>query len=283
MRFCALLSGGKDSVYAAYLLQRQGHVLACAAQLAPPAGGPEELDSYMFQTVGHAAVSAVAACMGVPLYTTSLRGRPLCTSLDYAETEGDEVEDLHCLLQRVVEAEHIEGVSCGAVLSRYQRKRLEEVCGRLGLQALCPLWGWDQEELLRAMIRDGHEAIICKVATAGLGAQHLGRGISELFPELLRLRDRWGINVAGEGGEYETFTVSSPCFRHPLRFCTPHRVVVDKEDDLAPCAYLVLGDALVDNEAVLVPQSQTLLAPGNPADKIADTSSGAADGQQTVY
>lgn len=261
MRFCALLSGGKDSVYAAHLLQREGHTLVCAAHLAPPAGGPEELDSFMFQTVGHGGVGAVAACMGVPLYSGEIGGRSLCTSLEYTATEGDEIEDLHRLLGRVAEAEGVEGVSCGAVLSRYQRARLEEVCGRLGLRPLCPLWGRDQEELLRAMARDGHDAIICKVASAGLGVRHLGRLVSELLPELLELQARWGTNVAGEGGEYETFTVSSPCFVRPLRFLTPHTVVVERDDDLAPRAYLVLGEAAVGDGEGGAPEPGGRFAP----------------------
>jgi diphthine-ammonia ligase len=32
-------------------------------------------------------------------------------------------------------------------------------------------------------------------------------------PQLLSLEAKFGVNVCGEGGEYETFTLDSPLFR----------------------------------------------------------------------
>ena len=59
MKFVALLSGGKDSVYSTMEACRLGHTLVCGANLAPAPreGGGEgesaETDSYMYQTAGH--------------------------------------------------------------------------------------------------------------------------------------------------------------------------------------------------------------------------------------
>ena len=64
----------------------------------------EELDSWMFQTVGHNAIHAIAECMQVPLYQGDLGGIAHQKSLEYNEEESelsDEVEDLKNLLQRV--------------------------------------------------------------------------------------------------------------------------------------------------------------------------------------
>lgn len=49
------------------------------------------MDSYMFQTVGHTAVDAIAAAVGVPLYRAPLQGRSVHTAMDYTATEGDEM------------------------------------------------------------------------------------------------------------------------------------------------------------------------------------------------
>ena len=81
----------------------------------------------MYQTVGHEAVELLAQAMGLPLYRTSTRGRSLGRGLHYSQQEGDEVEDLVHLLQWVQRSERVEGVASGAVLSDYQRLRIEHV------------------------------------------------------------------------------------------------------------------------------------------------------------
>jgi diphthine-ammonia ligase len=61
----------------------------------------------------------------------------------------DEVEDLYELLKQCKsQYPDIEGVSCGAIVSTYQRLRVENVCSRLGLTVLSFLWQRDRAELL---------------------------------------------------------------------------------------------------------------------------------------
>lgn len=63
------------------------------------------------------------------------------------------------------------------------------------------------------MIDSGTEAVIIKVATLGLGRKHLGLTLRELQPVALQNMERFQMNVCGEGGEFESFTVDSPLFR----------------------------------------------------------------------
>ncbi|KAJ6667342.1 hypothetical protein lerEdw1_017320, partial [Lerista edwardsae] len=65
------------------------------------------------------------------------------------------------------EEEDVEGVSVGAILSDYQRVRVEDVCKRLTLQPLAYLWRQNQETLLKEMISSDIRAIIIKVAAFG--------------------------------------------------------------------------------------------------------------------
>ncbi len=82
----------------------------------------------MFQTVGHEGVSLISEAMEVPLYRAFTRGKSLARDLVYTPTEEDEVEELYELLVRVCEeCGGVEGVSSGAVLSDYQRLRVENV------------------------------------------------------------------------------------------------------------------------------------------------------------
>jgi len=105
----------------------------------------------------------------------------------------------------------VEGVVTGAVASNYQRRRVEEVCRRLGLKALHPLWGEERPSLLRELLREGFEVIVTSVSAEGLGEEWLGRRLDEgAVEELLERGRRYGFDPVGEGGEYETFVLSSP-------------------------------------------------------------------------
>lgn len=63
--------------------------------------GSDELDSYMYQTVGHHAIDLYAEAMALPLYRHTIRGRSVDTGRVYTKCEGDEVEDLYELLKLV--------------------------------------------------------------------------------------------------------------------------------------------------------------------------------------
>lgn len=58
MKVVALISGGKDSCFNMMKCVDNGHKVVCLANLYPSEG--DELDSYMYQTVGHNAVEVWA-------------------------------------------------------------------------------------------------------------------------------------------------------------------------------------------------------------------------------
>ncbi|CAB1331073.1 unnamed protein product, partial [Coregonus sp. 'balchen'] len=283
MKVVALISGGKDSCYNMMQCVAAGHQIVALANLRP--ANTDELDSYMYQTVGHQAIDLYAEAMDLPLYRRTIQGSSLDTGRDYSQTEGDEVEDLYHLLKMVqvylnmeersccpgltftcppvlyintvhaaeggwlghaavikissvshpwlkrllhshplpaclgkegggrettkmseaqnekggrnpaqnslvvsavivlrligvthrgdsdetmdIEKEDVEAVSVGAILSDYQRVRVENVCVRLGLQPLAYLWRRDQATLLSEMISCDLHALLIKVAAFG--------------------------------------------------------------------------------------------------------------------
>jgi len=178
----------------------------------------------MYQTVGHDAVHVVAAAMGVPLYRACIRGQPNNQGAIYGARDPtsstydahDETEDLYRLL-REVKAHHpdVEGVSVGAILSNYQRVRVEHVVLRpdIQLQPLAFLWQRNQTSLLHEMNVSGLDAILIKVAGIGLGERDLGKSLRALTPKLEQLHELYGAHVCGEGGEYETLALDSPLFQ----------------------------------------------------------------------
>ncbi|XP_045107874.1 diphthine--ammonia ligase-like [Portunus trituberculatus] len=222
MRVVGLVSGGKDSCFNLLQCVAAGHQVVALANLAP--NHTDELDSYMYQSVGHMGVEMYAEAVGVPLFRRVIQGSSLnTTSITYNPTEGDEVEDLYLLLKEVQEKCEVDAVSVGAVLSDYQRVRVENVCSRLGLVCLAYMWRRDQSELLQEMVACGLDAILIKVAAIGLHPRkHLGKSISQMMSYLEKMKEKYHVNVCGEGGEYETFTLDCPLFRK--------RIVVHKTE-----------------------------------------------------
>ena len=217
MKVVALVSGGKDSCYSMMKCVAHGHEVVALANLHPPASVGEELDSFMYQTVGYAHVAGIAEAMGLPLFRRAIVGTAVEQGLGYAETAGDEVEDLHALLSTVVaQMPEVSAVCSGAILSSYQRARVESVCARLGLASLAFLWQREQAPLIEEMAAAGVHAVLVKVASLGLSERHLGKSIGELRPHFRALEAKFGFHVAGEGGEYETFTLDCPLFKRRL-------------------------------------------------------------------
>lgn len=61
----------------------------------------DELDSYMFQTVGHDVIQLYGEALGLPLFRRTIKGESLCVESNYEENIGDEVEDLYELLKEI--------------------------------------------------------------------------------------------------------------------------------------------------------------------------------------
>jgi diphthine-ammonia ligase len=154
---------------------------------------PEELenevDSFMFQSVGHQIISLYSEAIGAPLYRQPIKkGSSINRNSEYTITPDDEVENLVKLIEQVKkDFPDIEAVASGAILSNYQRVRIEHVCSRFGLVSLAYLWQRDQSELLNDMIVNNVDAIVVKVASAGLSKKHVGKSIAELQVQLEEL------------------------------------------------------------------------------------------------
>ncbi|KAE9588765.1 hypothetical protein Lal_00042259 [Lupinus albus] len=160
--------------------------------------------------------------------------------LGYRVTQGDEVEDMFNLLCEVKrQIPSVNAVSSGAIASDYQRLRVESVCSRLGFVSLAYLWRQDQSLLLQEMIGNGIVAVTVKVAAMGLDpAKHLGKELAFLTAYLHKLKELYGINVCGEGGEYETLTLDCPLFTNARIVLDEYEVVRHSSDSIAPVGVL---------------------------------------------
>ncbi|PAV20984.1 meiotically up-regulated 71 [Pyrrhoderma noxium] len=270
MKYVALLSGGKDSCFNLVCCSQNGHELTAAASLGP-GQGKEEIDSFLYQTVGQDAIELVAGALDVPLYRKVISGSAVEQGGEYGSREGgqssggvkgDETEDLYELLLEIKNRHpEIHGVSVGAILSNYQRVRVEHVCQRLSLTPLCFLWQRDQEELLSEMIEARVEAVLIKVAGIGLKPVHLGKTLEEMQPTLLHLNNLYGLHVCGEGGEYETLTLDCPLFKKRI-VLREVEAVIHSDSGFATVAYIRVKKASLEpktfDERTVLPTSPIL-------------------------
>jgi asparagine synthase (glutamine-hydrolysing) len=192
MRLASLLSGGKDSVYAAHLMQREHHLSYMVSMK------PENPDSYMFHTVNIGVTRLQAEAWGIPYVE--------------AKTEGEKENELGDLKETLSTLD-IDGVITGAITSKYQADRVNRLCHELGLTHLSPLWARDREQLLHEMLCSGMQIIFSAVAAHGLDQSWLGEPLTpERITKLRNLNDRFGVDMCGEGGEYESLVVDAPWF-----------------------------------------------------------------------
>jgi ABC transporter with metal-binding/Fe-S-binding domain ATP-binding protein len=197
MRLAGLFSGGKDSCYAARLAEEAGHTLDYLVSMRS-----ENPDSYMFHTVNIGLTELQAYAWGKEHVEAKTRG-----------VKEKELDDL----KRCLETLDVEGVVTGAVASSYQRQRIDGICSELGMEHVSPLWGRERVGLLNEMLGSGMVIVFSAVAARGLDRGWLGAKLDRhAVGRLVGLRDRFGVDPCGEGGEYESLVLDAPWFRYRI-------------------------------------------------------------------
>jgi len=208
MRVTALFSGGKDSNYALAWALRQDWVIPYLVSVFS-----DNPDSYMFQTAGMELSEYAAKAVGIPQVKAWTAGE-----------EEREVLDLADVIARLVDDEDLEGVVSGALRSEYQKTRIDKICTDLGIKSISPIWHKDPEEHLRTVIwEERFDILIVSVSAEGLDEEYLGRKLDmACMMDLKSVQKRYGINIDGEGGEFETIVLDASHYKK--------RVVIDEMD-----------------------------------------------------
>lgn len=190
----ALFSGGKDSAYSIYLAQQRGWAVKTLVTMLPKRG-----DSYMFHVPNAGLAPLLAEAMGL-----------LCKTISTSGKKEAELEDLKRALANL----NVDGVVTGAIASDYQASRIDRICFDLGLVTHNLLWRRSQRDALEDIISAGFNVIIVGVYAEGLGRDWLGRRLNtSSLEDLARISKKHGINISGEGGEFETLVLDGPNFR----------------------------------------------------------------------
>jgi predicted ATP pyrophosphatase (TIGR00289 family) len=199
MKAAILYSGGKDSNRALQWAVNDGLDVEYLVTMFPMI-----VDSFMYHTPALNLVDLSSKAVGIPLVKGATSG-----------IKEEEVEDLEVTLEPL----DIECVVSGALESTYQKNRVDHVCFALGVKSYAPFWHHDLETHLRETIEMGFDVRFVGVSALGLDEKWLGRRLDhKALGELKELHEKYKVNLAGEGGEYETYVCDGPTFKQRIEF-----------------------------------------------------------------
>ena len=207
MKCAVLFSGGKDSTYATFLAKKEGYTISCLISIIS-----ENPESYMFHTPSISKVEKQAELMNIPI-----------TKWDTKGEKELELIDLENAIKKAKDEYNIETIVTGAIQSVYQLSRIQKICDKLNINCFNPLWQKNQIQLLQELVENKFEIMIIGVFAYPLDEKWLGRKIDKKFIEdVKKLQEKYDINPAGEGGEFETFVVNCPLFEKKIK-------IIDRE------------------------------------------------------
>ncbi len=205
LHVAALVSGGKDSALALYRALKQGYKVKYLVTMIP-----QRPDSWMFHYPNIHLADLFAEAVGIPLVKGETSG--------VKETELENLKRLLANLQ-------VDGVVTGAIMSQYQKKRIDRICQELNLKSIAPLWHENPQKLLAEMVDLNFEVLIVGVYAYGFDITWLGRKINQkTISDLIKLSKKYQISVVGEGGEYETLVLDAPFFKKRIQLVQTEKI-----------------------------------------------------------
>ena len=197
MNVASLFSGGKDSIFSIYIAKQWGWDIKYLITLYP-----KKNYSWMFHHLNINQTEKIAKALDINHIKKF--------------TEGNKEEEI-LDLKEVLKNLNIDGVISGAIASEYQRTRIEKICHELKIKSFTPIWHKNQTQIIKDQIKAGFKIMIIGVFALGFEKNFLGKYLdNKVINELISLSKKYNINVAGEGGEYETITLDGPIFKNKL-------------------------------------------------------------------
>ena len=202
MKLASLFSGGKDSTFAIYVAKKQGHDVKCLLSIFPKSD-----ESHLLHHPNMKWTKLQSESMNIPQLTTT----------STSDKTDDELILIENLLQNAKEQFQIEGLVHGGIQSKFQKDKFENICSKLNLKVIAPLWNTDPELYMNELLDSKFDFIMTTVSSDGLDDSWLGKTISKSDIVLLKhLSEKFGFNLNFEGGEAETFVINCPLFTNPI-------------------------------------------------------------------
>ena len=203
MKLAALYSGGKDSTFAIYKAKSEGYDVKCLVTIFPHS---DESKFLHYPNINMTSLQAESMKL------------PQLSSYAVSNDTKIELSELEFLLGQAKQVFGIEGIVHGGILSEFQKNHFEDICKKLSLKIISPLWGIDQKQYMKKLIESDFKFIITSVSSEGLDDSLLGREITKNdIDDLEKLSITHGFNLSFEGGEAESLVLDCPLFSKPLK------------------------------------------------------------------
>lgn len=200
-------SGGKDSCFACYRAGAGGLKVLRLLNMITEDGKlswSHGLSSEILQVQSQA--------IGIPLVQKRTRRK------DY------EAEFKNAL--RALKQKGIGGGVFGDIDLNEHRQWIERVCQEADITPHLPLWGENQDRVLKEFVDLGFEAVFVVTKADLLGEEWLGRKVDLGFIKHLEgLKGTKNITPCGEAGEYHTFVVDGPLFKQRVEILESRKVL----------------------------------------------------------
>lgn len=210
MKLAALFSGGKDSTYSIFLAKKQDHEIKCLLSVFPKSD-----ESHLLHYPNLQWTHLQSQSMQIPQLTIKS---------EFDETDN-EIKSLEKILIQSINEYQIEGLVHGGIQSQFQKEKFENLCDKLNLKSIAPLWNRKPLEYMNELISSNFVFIITSVSSGGLDDSWLGKIITKNdVVNLYALSQKFGFNLNFEGGEAETFVVDCPLFSHAIKIIQGEKI-----------------------------------------------------------
>ena len=204
-----LFSGGKDSLYAIYLAEKEGvkveHLICLIPSFPVPSPHAENLEAIKF----------IAKSM-----------RRKLTIIDLHDGADEFISVLRSL--------NVDILVAGDVCIEEHKSWLEKICNEANVNLLEPLFGRDTTKLFKEIFNSGFKAVIIGVDTRYLEEEWLGFTLNKETAADFLSRVGYA-DPLGENGEYHTLVTNCPLYPKPLRTNPAKKVTADN------ITYLILS------------------------------------------
>jgi predicted ATP pyrophosphatase (TIGR00289 family) len=226
MKVAILFSGGKDSTMALYHALKEKEDVKYLLSMKSAND-----ESYMFHVPNIHITDLLSEALDIPIISGVTQG-----------VKEEELKDLKREFENL-KSLGVEAIYTGALYSTYQKSRIERLGGEVGLEIVSPYWHVDELEYMRQIVSLGFKVIICGVAAWGLDESWLGRIIDdEAIDELVKINEKYQVNMAFEGGEAETLAIDGPIFKKRIK------ILKDRKEWHLDSGVYVIEDAILEEK-----------------------------------
>jgi diphthine-ammonia ligase len=191
-----LWTGGKDSAMALYEAGQNGYCVLCLVTFAPPE--PDFLAHPL------SFIKMQAQALALPHHVLSISA-PFEQSYETSLRRLRDEMGIGCVITGDITAAN------GS--PNWIRERSRPV----GMSVHTPLWERDQNILLQQLLDRGFKARFSCAKTGWLDESWIGRELNaSALAELRSIRERNGLDLCGEEGEYHTLVTDGPGFTRSI-------------------------------------------------------------------